>query len=645
MREMTMSGEVLRGSRVHLRPFDIKTDAAYIFSICSKEETVRFYGMEPMKSVAEAERLLSAYASGTAAGTSLHWAITDAVTDKVIGDAGIMSIDANNYRASSYCILDAQYWGMGLSYDAMKMLFDYVFSTTNLNRIHAYVDKRNKRTIKSVQGIGFVLEGILREYEFDKGEFIDDAVFSLTRSDWCKIRHAVFGARERQARQKFSWQYYEFGDEHYVWIFDGEKQRYHLLTGLDADRWLKAENPMILLCDEGFSTNDEQVIQFLSRLRVEDIVYEVHWDVTNACNSKCKHCYNYGAHNGSRDCVEGDMSDDECRDLLKAMREKGVFRIVFSGGEPLIRKGFLELVREARELGFQVVIYTNGILVDEVIADQIAKLCPVSVGVSAYGASAATHDEVTGIYGSFEKSMNALCLLSERGVHTVMKCVVLHSNFKEIAAMRTLGLQIAENVYFNYIFYPSLDNAVEMNEQMLRMSEIVTLALEPESEIYFGKQSHQLCRYEPNRDYVCTQVQRSLYLNSRGQVFPCIAVPCAAGNWRGFFTRAKRCADDAILSYWRKLRFSDIPLCGKHDYCLFCYSACSGDGLLVNRDEHLPPTNHCRLAIGRYVASRLKVIHHNSEEIAVLQLNDSVLVDYMSSLGISRDEYEVRGIL
>ena len=375
MREMTIPYQVLTGSRIQLRPFDVKTDAKCIFNICSEKETVQFYGMKPMKSVSEAEALLSDYAKGSSAGTSSHWAIVDTATGEVIGDAGIMSIDVRNYKASSYCILNRKYWKAGLSREAMKMLFDHVFSTTNINRIHAYIDVRNERTIRSVKGIGFVHEGLLRDYEFDKGEFIDEAVFSLTRLDWCRIRHAVFGKQTRLSRRKFSWQYYELDTEHYLWIFDGTTRRYHLLSGSEADEWLKTEELMITFQDEGFFPQDDQAVKFMDRLRSADIVYEVHWDVTNTCNSKCRHCYNLGAHDSNRNCVGSDMSDDECRDLLKAMRENGVFRIVFSGGEPLTRKGFLDLVREARDLGFQVVIYTNGILIDKQIANQIAELC------------------------------------------------------------------------------------------------------------------------------------------------------------------------------------------------------------------------------------------------------------------------------
>lgn len=647
MCNMTPPCRGLSGSRVRLRPFDAKTDAEGLFGICRHEETVRFYGMAPMESIGEAEELLESYAKGGRAGTSVHWAIVDAATGELIGDAGLMSINCRNHRASSYCILEAGHWGRGLSRDAMKMVFDHAFSSTELNRIHAYIDGRNERTIRSVRGIGFIQEGVLREYEKDRGEFIDDAVFALTRLDWCKVRHTVFGARARQARERLSWQFYSLEGEEWLWIYDGDSRLYHLLPGVEAAAWLKTAEPKPLPREEGMSASDPRACRFMARLHDAGVVYEVHWDVTNACNSRCRHCYNHGGQNGQRNCLGAEMSADECREMLTALREAGVFRIVFSGGEPLVRKDILELIRTARGLGFQVVLYTNGLAVDEECANSLSKLGLVSVAVSAYGARAATHDGITGIRGSFDKSMNALRLLTERGVHTVMKCVALHSNVAELDALRELGGKVAEHTLVNYVFYPGLDGGGEINGQMMRMSEIVALSMDPRSELHAEKSSRQLCRYEPGRDHVCTRVLRSLYVNPQGDVFPCIAIPCSGGKWRDVVRSMEQGRIDMpdVLKYWRDLRFSDIPLCGTRDYCAFCYSVCPGDGLLVNGDEHVPPTNHCRLAIGRYAASRWLASRRTPDEWKQCAAAESFLSGYLESLGISKAEYVVGGVV
>ena len=633
------------GGRIRLRPFCPPSDAQRLFEICRSDETVRFYGMEPMQSVAEAEQLLACYAKGMAAGTSVHWAIVDTQSGILIGDAGIMSIDGRNRRASSYCILDSAYWGRGLSSDAMKHLFDHAFSVSPLNRIHAFIDVRNVRTVKSVEGIGFVREGVLRDYEIDRGEYIDDAVYALTRQDWVWRRGMVFGETTRKSLKQYSWQCYDFGDDKVVWVFDGEDRKYHLLRNDEAKNWLQSASPDAL--SNGFQIGDPQAAAFLSELRKREITYEIHWDVTNECNSKCAHCYNLGAQDGRRACAGAALSDVERSELLKALREQGVFRLVVSGGEPLLHPRIFDLLDEARTLGFQVVLYTNGLLVDEATANRLAGLGLVSVEVSIYGASAATHELVTRVPGSFGRSTNALRLLTDRGVHTVMKCVALHANRSEIDDMLALGDEIADNTLVSYVFYPGIDGGSTASEQMLRMGDLVELALNKRSRLYFDRPSCQLCRYEPKRMNVCTDCIWSLYVNPSGLVFPCIAIPESLGGWRDVFARG-RGFDSSIgdrLARWRKLPFSKIPECGKREYCKYCYSACPGDALLLHGNAAVPAANHCRLAIARYVAAKWCGAGHVADEWARISTDEEAVKAQVSALGIRTGEYVVGGIV
>ena len=645
MTELSIPCCEIDGGRIRLRPFCPSSDAQRLFEICSSDETVRFYGMEPMQSVAEAEQLLACYAKGMAAGTSVHWAIVDTQSGILIGDAGIMSIDGRNRRASSYCILDSAYWGRGLSSDAMKLLFDHAFSVSPLNRIHAFIDVRNVRTIKSVEGIGFVREGVLRDYEIDRGEYIDDAVYALTRLDWVWRRGAVFGETMRKSRNRYSWQCYDFGDDKVVWVFDGETRKYHLLRNDEAKNWLLSASPDAL--PNGFQIGDPQANSFLSELRKHEITYEIHWDVTNECNSKCVHCYNLGAQDGRRACAGAALSDVERSELLKALREQGVFRLVVSGGEPLLHPRIFDLLDEARSLGFQVVLYTNGLLVDEETAERLAGLGLVSVEISMYGASAATHELVTRVPGSFGRSTSALRMLTARGVHTVMKCVALHANRSEIDDMLALGDEIADNTLVSYVFYPGIDGGSTASEQMLRMGDLVELALNKRSRLYFDRPSCQLCRYEPKRMNVCTDCIWSLYVNPSGLVFPCIAIPESLGGWRDVFARG-RGFDSSIgdrLARWRKLPFSKIPECGKREYCKYCYSACPGDALLLHGNAAVPAANHCRLAIARYVAAKWCGAGLVADEWARISADEEAVKAQVSALGIRTGEYVVGGIV
>ena len=81
----------------------------------------------------------------------------------------------------------------------------------------------------------------------------------------------------------------------------------------------------------------------------------VSWNVTNACNMYCAHCY--------RDAgckAEDELSTEQAKKLLTEIKRAGFQIMIFSGGEPLMRPDILELVKFADGLGLFPVFGTNG---------------------------------------------------------------------------------------------------------------------------------------------------------------------------------------------------------------------------------------------------------------------------------------------
>lgn len=145
-------------------------------------------------------------------------------------------------------------------------------------------------------------------------------------------------------------------------------------------------------------------------------IYSAHWEVTYRCNEICVHCYNPGAahtpdEKPQRETAE--LSTEESKSMLRQLVDLGVFRLTLSGGEATLRKDFLDILAYARSLGFQVVIYTNGLKIQKNLINKISQLYPASVEVSIYSAEPDQHDAVTRVPGSFEKTMQSLALFRE----------------------------------------------------------------------------------------------------------------------------------------------------------------------------------------------------------------------------------------
>jgi ribosomal-protein-alanine N-acetyltransferase len=94
-----------------------------------------------------------------------------------------------SYQAEMGYDLAKEHWGKSIMTEAMNAVLDFGFERMKLNRIEVYIMPRNKRSIRMIKGLGFKREGLLRQRYFDEfGNFADDLLFSMLRSDWETVR-------------------------------------------------------------------------------------------------------------------------------------------------------------------------------------------------------------------------------------------------------------------------------------------------------------------------------------------------------------------------------------------------------------------------------------------------------------------------
>ncbi len=87
------------------------------------------------------------------------------------------------------------------------------------------------------------------------------------------------------------------------------------------------------------------------------------WDITYACNLKCKHCY---ATAGK--LLSNELTTEEAKQAIDKLERAGVPMIAFSGGEPLVRPDIFELSKYAANKGIYVAMATNGTLITKEMA-------------------------------------------------------------------------------------------------------------------------------------------------------------------------------------------------------------------------------------------------------------------------------------
>jgi len=118
------------------------------------------------------------------------------------------------------------------------------------------------------------------------------------------------------------------------------------------------------------------------------------WNCTKRCNLKCRHCYSASTNQPAED----ELTDDEARGMIDDLAAFGCPVLLFSGGEPLMRPGVIDLISYARAAGLRAVVSTNGNLIDEPMATKRAEAGLSYVGVSLDGLKE-INDEFRGVDG------------------------------------------------------------------------------------------------------------------------------------------------------------------------------------------------------------------------------------------------------
>lgn len=110
----------------------------------------------------------------------------------------------------------------------------------------------------------------------------------------------------------------------------------------------------------------------------------------------------------------------------------GCFYLGFTGGEPFMRKDLIDILWFAKRMGFELIIYTNGSLINEEIAQELQRLRPNKVDITIPAMSKNAFERITGLIGSRDKIFKTINLLYKNEVNLGFKTCVLKENESEI---------------------------------------------------------------------------------------------------------------------------------------------------------------------------------------------------------------------
>lgn len=163
------------------------------------------------------------------------------------------------------------------------------------------------------------------------------------------------------------------------------------------------------------------------------------WNCTRRCNLKCVHCY---SQSENRDYPD-ELTTAEAEDMINDLASFGAPVLLFSGGEPLMRKDINQLIAYTVSRSLRAVVSTNGTLITEKKAAELSDLGLSYVGISLDGLQE-VHDRFRGVDGAFRQAMRGVHACQAVGLKVGLRFTINRGNYTEIPAI--LDLVERENV-------------------------------------------------------------------------------------------------------------------------------------------------------------------------------------------------------
>jgi len=317
-------------------------------------------------------------------------------------------------------------------------------------------------------------------------------------------------------------------------------------------------------------------------------------DITERCQLRCGHCFL-----GRRRHETGDtLALDKACACLDRLAAGGVLVLVLTGGEPLLHPQFRELWQRARRRGFLLTLFTNATLVDPSLAEFLAEHQPRRVEISVYGHTPAVYESVTGVPGSHARFLAGVQLLRGAGVRVSLKFPVLRENRAELEAVRAWAAGLGLPFRHDATVAAGMDGDPAPLAHRVPPEAAACLLNDPPESCATEDADPARMEKEPSHLFNCGAGIRTLHLDARGNLHPCLL-------WREARVPLLRTSPEAWAQRMAELRSHRRPAASA---CQDCRdrAACTVCPALSQREtgragEAVP--YYCRLAACRTAAS------------------------------------------
>lgn len=285
-------------------------------------------------------------------------------------------------------------------------------------------------------------------------------------------------------------------------------------------------------------------------------------EITQSCNFKCSHCYNYDRTGPMPKATkDNQMTKEQVYQVIDGLGELGALYINFTGGEATASPHLEDYIAYVRSLHMEPRLKSNGALIDKEKCEKLVNAGLGGVDISLYGATEEVYQDFTGIKNSLSTSLAGIDRLKESGVDLHISIIIHRRNVHQLSEMieicnqRSLNFQLSLEVTDRY------DDSNGARENEITSEQFIDLLKGPYKEYFNGKNTEKAVQ--------CSCARSVCGISSSGDVYPCIGAPIKSGNIN----------ETSLVDIWknskelnkiRNIKETDFKSCQTCDYIESC---------------------------------------------------------------------------
>ena len=189
--------------------------------------------------------------------------------------------------------------------------------------------------------------------------------------------------------------------------------------------------------------------------------YVISWNLTYRCNLACEHCYLDAGGTplvGTENFADrSELGTEEC---FKVIDEIAAFApecvTILTGGEPLLRRDIIDIVRRAAQRGLWVVVGTNGVRITENVAQRLAEAGARGLSLSLDALDPERHDRFRRVRGAWQNTVDGAQILNRTGLPFIVQTTAGSHNSGELEAIADFAHdRLAAKVWNLYFLVPT----------------------------------------------------------------------------------------------------------------------------------------------------------------------------------------------